>query len=171
MSFIGKVAISLNHSPLLSAQSSETICQVLQMMRKAKLVAVPVVHCGHVIGIFARGFFFFGEKDYDSGHRERVGSLARKDFLIVSSTSTTESCLNLMRQRGDAYALILDGDLRTAILSYGEVMNALIEDKNFEILQLTQYIRGWPDMDSVPSSSPKPISGSPRRRWGPVSRG
>jgi IMP dehydrogenase len=65
------------------------------------------------------------------------------DVLYVDPETTTEECMALMTEHRTRHLPVIDGGELVGIVSIGDVVKHLIDDKEFMIEQLQRYITGY----------------------------
>ena len=71
-----------------------------------------------------------------------VGDIMETDVLYVSLETTTEECMALMTENRTRHLPVIEGQELVGIVSIGDVVKDLIDDKEFLIEQLERYITG-----------------------------
>lgn len=94
----------------------------------------------------------FGEREYArkvilfgrSSRTLRVGEIMTRDVPTVGTDESVERCMQIMSARRCRHLPVVDEGRLCGIISIGDVVNALIAEREFEIIQLHHYICGVP---------------------------
>ena len=125
----------------ISPQSSTF--EALELMAEKNIGALLVLENDKVIGIFT-------ERDYarkvvlkgKSSKTTNVGELMTSEVLYVSPEATIEDCMALMTQKRARHLPVLDAGKLAGVVSIGDVVKAVITDREFTIRELERYITG-----------------------------
>lgn len=121
----------------------DTVLDALRMMADRNIGAVLVVDEGRVVGIFterlyAREVFLKGR----ASPTTPVGDVMQREVVCVSPDQSAEACMALMTDKYIRHLPVMqDGEL-VGIVSIGDLMKSVIEDREFHIEQLVDYVRG-----------------------------
>lgn len=119
----------------------DTVFAAIQEMARKDVGALVVVENGDPIGIFterhyARDVFLKGR----SSPTTVVKDVMRTGFLYVTPERTVEECMAIMTaERVRHLPVMSDGNL-VGLISIGDLVKSIIEDREFVIDQLTNYI-------------------------------
>lgn len=120
-----------------------TVLSALKQLAKLDVGALLVVRREKIIGIFS-------ERDYAQkialegvqSPLTLVHSVMTRDILYVGLDNTIEECLCIMIKKRVKHLPVFSNDELVDFLSMRDVVEKLIDGKNFLISQLTQYITG-----------------------------
>ena len=120
-----------------------TVYEALQLMADKNVGALLVIEGGDVAGMFT-------ERDYArkvalqgrSSKTTAVGELMTHDVLYVSPDDTIENCMAIMTDKRLRHLVVMDGEKLAGIVSIGDVVKAIISDREFTIRELERYITG-----------------------------
>jgi CBS domain-containing protein len=118
-----------------------TVFAAIEEMARKDVGALVVVDNGDPIGIFterhyARDVFLKGR----SSPTTVVKDVMRTGFLYVTPERTVEECMAIMTaERVRHLPVMNDGNL-VGLISIGDLVKSIIEDREFVIDQLTNYI-------------------------------
>lgn len=124
-----------------SVSPDATVYEALGVMAEKGIGAVLVLDGDRVVGIlserdYARQVVLKGKTSKDTPVRD----IMTPNVVFVGPDRTVEECLAIMTDRRCRHLPVLvDGKL-DGMLSIGDVVKALISEKQFEIEQLTSYI-------------------------------
>ena len=126
-----------------SVSPSAMVYAALELMATKNLGAVLVMDAGKVVGIFT-------ERDYarkvilkgKSSKTATVGELMTTEVLYVSPDDTLENCMALMTEKRARHLPVLENGKLAGVVSIGDVVKAIISDREFMIRELERYITG-----------------------------
>ncbi len=118
-----------------------TVYETLRLMAEKEIGAVLVMDHGTTVGIFserdyARQVILKGRASKDTP----TGEVMTARVVYVRPEQTVEDCMALMTDKRVRHLPVLEGESLSGILSIGDVVKAVISDKEFIIHQLEQYI-------------------------------
>jgi len=128
---------------VLSAAPTVPVREALTRMLDINVGSLVVVQDGRVIGLFTeRDFARTVAREGESSVLGTVGDIMSGDVLYVTPDATIDQCMALMTERRTRHLPVIENDELVGIVSIGDVVKALIEDKDFAIDQLERYISG-----------------------------
>jgi CBS domain-containing protein len=121
----------------------DTVFAAIQEMARKDVGAIVVVENGDPIGIFterhyARDVFLKGR----SSPTTVVKDVMRTGFLYVTPERTVEECMAIMTAERVRHLPVMDDGNLVGLISIGDLVKSIIEDREFVIDQLTKYITG-----------------------------
>ena len=119
----------------------DTVSAAIEEMARKDVGALVVVDNGDPIGIFterhyARNVFLKGR----SSPTTVVKDVMRTDFLYVTPDRTVEECMAIMTAERVRHLPVMDDGNLVGLISIGDLVKSIIEDREFVIDQLTNYI-------------------------------
>jgi CBS domain-containing protein len=119
----------------------DTVFAAIQEMARKDVGALVVVDNGEPIGIFterhyARDVFLKGR----SSPTTVVKEVIRTGFLYVTPDRTVEECMAIMTAERVRHLPVMDNGSLLGLVSIGDLVKSIIEDREFVIDQLTNYI-------------------------------
>lgn len=120
------------------------VLDALKLMAAKDVGSVLVMEGEKIVGIFterhyAREVFLKGRASPNTALRD----VMRRDVLHVGLDDTAEACVALMTDKRVRHLPVLDEEGRlVGIISIGDLMKAIIGDREFDIDQLVNYVRG-----------------------------
>ncbi len=132
---------------IYSVSPDDTIFNALKLMAGKKIGAVLVIENGEIVGIMS-------ERDYASkvaleGKSSRdamVREIMSEKVIYVDSDRLVEECMALMIEKRIRHLPVFENEKLTGIISIGDVVKAVIDEKEFVISQLVQYIKSTPEI-------------------------
>ena len=120
-----------------------TAFEALELMAHKNIGAILVLEGEDILGIFT-------ERDYarkvvlqgKTSKTTTVGELMTSEVLYVSPEDTMETCMALMTEKRARHLPVLDGGKLSGVVSIGDVVKAVISDREFTIRELERYITG-----------------------------
>jgi len=119
----------------------DTVFAAIEEMARKDVGALVVVENGDPIGIFterhyARDVFLKGR----SSPTTVVKDVMRTGFLYVTPERTVEECMAIMTAERVRHLPVMDDGNLVGLISIGDLVKSIIEDREFVIDQLTNYI-------------------------------
>jgi len=130
-----------------SVSPDATVFQALELMAQKEVGALLVVESNNLTGIiserdYARKVVLLGKTSKDLPVREIMSTRV----IYVTPQHTIEDCMALMTDQRIRHLPVLDGYDIKGVISIGDVVKAIIHEKEFVIDQLVQYIKGTPSV-------------------------
>ena len=118
-----------------------TVFETLQLMAEKEIGAVLVMAGDSAVGMFterdyARQVILKGKASKDTPVREVMATRV----VYVKPDQTIENCMALMTDKRVRHLPVLDQNRVCGVLSIGDVVKAVISEKQFLIEQLENYI-------------------------------
>lgn len=141
--------ISQKHKPPLSVSPYDTVAWAVRKMSDHNLGAIPVMDAGEIVGLFserdyARKLLLYGK----SSAITPIHDVMVRRVLYVTPDYLLEDCLALMTQKHIRHLPVLDERGKVlALISLEDVVEAVLEGKEFMISELTRYVTGSPLVD------------------------
>ncbi len=125
-----------------SISPDATVFDALQFMADKDVGALVVMERGRPVGVVS-------ERDYTrkvilrgrSSHDTPVSTIMTTAFAAAPPHVSVDTCMTLMTSRRTRHVLIMDGDDLCGIVSIGDLIKSTIEEQQFTISRLEQYIR------------------------------
>jgi CBS domain-containing protein len=124
-----------------SVAPNNTVYEALQLMAEKEIGAVLVMEADRPVGIlserdYARQVILKGRTSKDTPVREIMSTR----LVYVRLEQTVEDCMALMTDKRIRHLPVLDEGKLLGVLSIGDVVKAVISEKQFLIEQLENYI-------------------------------
>ena len=134
--------LSTKGSEVWTVAPDATVLEALQMMADRDVGAVLVREGDRVVGIiserdYARKITLLKRRSKDTPVRDVMSSRV----LCVEPATTVEECMALMTDKRVRHLPVLDGGELAGVVSIGDVVKAIISEREFLIDQLTRYIQ------------------------------
>ena len=126
---------------VFSVAPDSTVLDALQLMSEKNVGAVVVCEGDDLVGIFserdyARKVILHGKSSKDTPVREIMTSRV----LCIEPAQTTDQCMALMTDKRIRHLPVLDDGKLVGVVSIGDVVKAIVEEQQFTIEQLENYI-------------------------------
>lgn len=120
-----------------------TVFTALQLMAEKNTGALLVTKDDKVVGIlserdYARKVVLLGKFSKDTLVQEIMSST----IFYVEPSFSTEECMALMIDKRVRHLPVMDNEKLVGIISIGDVVKGVIDEKEFLISQLEHYIKG-----------------------------
>ena len=124
-----------------SISPDATVLDALQLMAEKDIGALVVMERGRPVGVVS-------ERDYTrkvvlkgrSSHDTPVSTIMLTAFAAAPPHVSVDTCMTLMTSRRTRHVLIMEGDDLCGIVSIWDLVKATIEEQQFTIARLEQYI-------------------------------
>lgn len=128
---------------ILSVDPEATVYEALQLMSEKNIGAVLVTSDKKLVGIlserdYARKIILKGKTSRDT----KVKEIMTSQVLYVKPGQSVEDCMAIMSEKHIRHLPVIDNDELIGIISIGDVVKAIITEKEFVIKQLENYISG-----------------------------
>jgi len=126
-----------------SVEPETPVMAALKMMDEKNIGALVVTQGGSVLGIlserdYARKLVLKGRSSTDS----TVHDLMTSSVITVTPEQTMDQCMDLMTSKRIRHLPVVENDKLIGLISIGDVVKAVISEKEFLIKQLENYISG-----------------------------
>jgi CBS domain-containing protein len=121
----------------------DTVFAAIEEMARNDVGALVVVDNGDPVGIFterhyARNVFLKGR----SSPTTVVKDVMRTGFAYVTPDRTVEECMAIMTAERVRHLPVMENGSLVGLISIGDLVKSIIEDREFVIDQLTNFISG-----------------------------
>lgn len=128
---------------VLSLGPDAMVLEALELMADQNVGAVVVMDGDRLVGIFterlyAREVFLKGRGSPDTP----LGAVMSREVLTVSPERTAEECIALMSDKRVRHLPVIEDGRLAGIISIGDLMKSVIDDREFDLAQLVDYVRG-----------------------------
>jgi len=141
-----KDILAVKGSKVWSISPNAKVFEALKLMAEKQIGALMVMDDkGKVGGImterdYARKIILFGKSSKETLVSEIMTPAER--MFSVRPDNTVEECMVLMTAKHIRHLPVCDGDKFTGLVSIGDVVKAIISEKDVLIEQLSNYISG-----------------------------
>lgn len=132
-----------------SVTPSSTVFDALTLMAEKEIGALLVMEQESLVGImserdYARKVILAGK----SSKELTVGEIMSRKVIYVTPKMNTEECMALMIGKRIRHLPVMDNEKLIGLISIGDVVKAVIDNKDFMIDQLTHYIADTPAIET-----------------------
>ena len=128
---------------VLSVDEGDSVFEAISLMSEINVGAVLVKKRDSISGIFT-------ERDYlqkialnsKSSRDTAVSEVMSSPVITASPHETVQECMETMTACRCRHLPVVEGDKLLGIVSIGDLVKKLLEDKEAEVAQLNQYIAG-----------------------------
>ncbi len=128
---------------ICSLAPDATVYEAIDQMAQKGVGALLVMEGEHVVGIvserdYARKVILKGKSSWEI----RVSEIMSHPVIYARPELTVEQTMALMTEKRVRHLPVMVGERVVGVISIGDVVRGIIEDQEFEIHQLTNYITG-----------------------------
>ncbi len=129
-------------SEIWSISPEASVYMALELMAEKDVGALIVLDGESIVGIlserdYARKVILHGE----SSKKLQVGRIMSKKVMFLSPERTVEETMALMTEKRIRHMPVVENDRLAGVISIGDVVKAMIDEKEFMIEQLERFIR------------------------------
>jgi len=140
MNFVAEI-LKAKGRDVWTVSSDSTVFDALQEMADKNVGALLVVEDDKLVGVFserdyARKVILHGKASKDTLVKEIMST----EMFWVRPDQTVAVCMELMTNKRIRHLPVLDEGRLVGVISIGDVVKAVISEKEFTIQQLEQYI-------------------------------
>ena len=126
-----------------SVAPQTTVYEALELMAKKNIGSLVVLEKEDVVGIFT-------ERDYArkvvlqgrTSKTTTIGELMTTEVLYIKPDETMENCMAIMTDKRLRHLLVMENNKLAGVVSIGDIVKAVISDREFTIRELERYITG-----------------------------
>ena len=136
----------LRNQVTVFAEVGQSALEVAGLMVQHNIGAVPVLHDGHLVGIFS-------ERDLmsrvvvagkDAGHTP-VSQVMTEDPLTVAPGDNLETCMTLMKRHGFRHLPVCAGLEVKGVISLRDILLHNLDEKDDEVRMMRAYLHSSPE--------------------------
>lgn len=121
--------------------SEQTVYEALELMAEKNIGAVLVMEAEKVVGIFSeRDYARKGILKARASKNTGVSEIMTRDVYCVPPWQTIDKCMGLMTNKRLRHLPVMDQGKLIGIVSIGDVVKAIISEKEFAIHELEMYV-------------------------------
>lgn len=143
-----KDVLQSKSSAIWSVEPNDTAYSAIELMAEKNIGALIVMDGGIVVGIFS-------ERDYvrkvvlkgKSSRNTPVRELMTSDLYCINSDKEVEECMALMTRAHIRHMPVYNNKVFAGIVTFGDIVNAVIVDQKVKIQDLETYIKGCEAVD------------------------
>jgi len=128
-------------SDIWSIDPGATVLDAITLMAEKRIGALLVMNGSDLNGVFserdyARKVVLMGKSSRETAVREIMTS----EVVVAKPAHTVEECMALMTDKRIRHLPVVEDDAVVGVLSIGDLVKAIIEDQQFQIEQLENFI-------------------------------
>jgi CBS domain-containing protein len=128
---------------IFSVQTSDTVEDVLKIMRDFRVRAVLVIDDGQLMGIVSQGDCAIKVLlPHNNPANVLVAKVMTPNPLTVSLTNSLEECMAIMVHKHIRHLPVLEKTKVIGVISVGDLVKNIIEQQGNQIKFLETYIKG-----------------------------
>jgi CBS domain-containing protein len=118
-----------------------TVLEALELMAREDIGAVPVIDNGQLEGIFterlyARNVFLKGR----ASPKTLLEEVMTREVFTVTPDTKVEECMALMSDKRIRHLPVIAENKVVGVVSIGDLMKSIIQEREFDIEHLVNYI-------------------------------
>lgn len=120
-----------------------TVLEALKLMAEKGVSSVVVMDGNQIAGIFTERDFARKVGLYEIKPSEiKVGDVMTGDLITITQDATVSDCMRIMTEKRIRHLPVVEDGQLVGIISIGDVVKDLIDELQFMVEQLENYIRG-----------------------------
>jgi len=128
---------------IISVKPDDSVLDAIRVMAEKNIGAVVVMQGDELLGIMS-------ERDYArkvivkgrASDTTPVADIMTADVLTTSDAKTVNECMGMMTKKKIRHLPVVEDDIVVAMISIGDLVEAIIADQQEEIEHLEHYISG-----------------------------
>ena len=128
---------------IIAVKPDDSVLDAIRVMAEKNIGAVVVMQGDELLGIMS-------ERDYArkvivkgrASDSTRVADIMTAEVLTTSGAETVNKCMGLMTEKKIRHLPVVEDDTVVAMISIGDLVEAIIADQQEEIEHLEHYISG-----------------------------
>lgn len=136
----------LRNQVTVFAEVQQTVLEVVKLMVRHNIGAVPVLREGQFVGIFS-------ERDLMSrvvaegldAARINVSKVMTEDPLTIAPGDNLETCMTLMKRHGFRHLPVCSGREVKGVISLRDILLQNLDEKDDEVRMMRAYLHSSPE--------------------------
>ena len=121
-----------------------TVLDGLERMAEKQIGALPILDGEQLVGIFTeRDYARKVGRDHKRPEGIQVEQVMTRELITVDLNKTVRECMVLMTNNHIRHLPVIDQGRLVGIISVGDVVKDIIEELEFHVEQLKNYITGF----------------------------
>ena len=138
-----KQCIEQKSNAIFSVRSSDSVENVLILMRDHQVRAIPVIDDGNLVGIVSQGDCAIKVLlPFNNPKQVPVSKIMTVNPLTVSPSNSLAECMSIMIHKHIRHLPVLEGKKVVGIISIGDAVKNIMEQQGDQIKFLETYIKG-----------------------------
>jgi len=142
MANVGKL-LEKKSKELISVSPDTGIRDAIAKMAEKSAGTALVMDGNKLVGIFSERDFI--RKVYlkdKCGKQTKVSEIMSTSLTTVAADTTLESCMEMMTEKRIRHLPVMENDRVVAVISIGDIVKFMVQEKEFVIKNLQSYISG-----------------------------
>ena len=128
---------------VLSVDQNDSVFDAISLMAEVNVGAVLVKQRDHISGIFTeRDYLQKIALDSRSSKDTPVSEVMSSPVITATPNDSIQKCMETMTSCRCRHLPVVDGEELLGIVSIGDLVKKMLEEKETEVEQLSQYIAG-----------------------------
>ncbi len=127
---------------VVSVDASASCAEAARLMADRGIGSVGVKRDGRLVGLVTERDLLARVVGAPDPERATVGEAMRADLPAVGPQATDRECAQLMRSRRTRHLAVRERDEMVGVISMLDLVDLVVEEKQWDIDQLENYIRG-----------------------------
>ena len=138
-----KQVVEQKANTIFSVRSSDTVENVLTLMRDHRVRAILVVDDGNLVGIVSQGDCAIKVLlPHNNPRQVTVSKIMTVNPLTVMLSNSLEECMAIMVHKHIRHLPVLENNKVVGVISVGDLVKSIIELQGSQIKFLETYING-----------------------------
>lgn len=138
-----KQCIEQKSNAIFSVRSSDSVENVLILMRDHRVRAIPVIDGGNLVGIVSQGDCAIKVLlPHHNPTQVAVSEIMTNNPLTVKLSNSLEECMAIMVHKHIRHLPVLENNKVIGVISIGDLVKNIIELQGSQIKFLETYIKG-----------------------------
>lgn len=139
-----KKLLKNSNAKLWTISKEASVSDAHELMLEQKISSLLVTENDKVIGIFTENDFVQRVgPDCKDADTVKIETVMTKDPITVSPDQTVSDCMNIMIDNHIHHLPVVENGILLGVVSVGDVVKDMIEELEFHVEQLTNYIQGF----------------------------
>jgi CBS domain-containing protein len=127
---------------VIALDESATCADAARLMAERRIGSVGVRHGAKLIGLVTERDLLSAMMIGSDPSHTALGKAMRLEVPPISVCATDRECAQLMRSHGTRHLAVKEGEEIVGVISMLDLVDLVVEDKQWNIDQLESYIRG-----------------------------
>ena len=129
-------------SEIVTCEVQSRVGDVVALLAKRRIGALPVMEAGGVAGIFSERDLIYRMAEEGSACLDRsIGEVMTSPAVTVQRDTPIDTALALMSRRRIRHLPVMDGDVMCGFISIGDLVKSRIDEVEREAAQMRDYIQ------------------------------
>jgi CBS domain-containing protein len=127
---------------VVSLEATATAADAARVMTQRGIGSVGVIEDGHIVGLVTERDLVGAVLAQGCDANEPISDAMRRDVPFVSPHAAETEALALMRDHVTRHLLVADGGEVVGVISMRDLVQLMLDEKQYAIDQLEAYIHG-----------------------------